>query len=307
LKGEAPPAGSYIDDFKALWRRKNQPRRGILRRLHRRVSLRYFEFYILRERLETLPARSWPEKASEALRHCYEGRGAELARLKTGLLDGLSTTGRMRCPYCLLRQPGTIDHFLPLERFPEFAVLVLNWVWACGTCNQRKGTGMVSVPRSVLTPYFDGISDDVPLLYAQVIIADAIPTVTFTVPAPNPLHARPALPAIAQRQFAGFEIADGLRRDAAAFLRSTIGIMVADARELLTQADLTRLLRARRANFDQFGINGWEQTLIEALETCPALLGHVNELIAAGPPPPPLREPRSLDLVTMAAAVAGKA
>ncbi len=270
------------------------------------MTSRYGEFYLLRDRLETLSPRHWPQKAREALRHCYEGRGPEVARLKTDLLKGLSDAGRMRCPYCMLRQPGTIDHFLPLERYPEFAVLVLNRVWVCGTCNRRKGTGMVSVPRSVLNPYFDGIPDDKPLLYAQVAVVSGTPTITFTVPAPNLLHDRADLPAIAQRQFAALKLSDELRRDAAAFLRSTVGIIVGDARGPLTQDDLTRLLRTRRANFGHFGINGWEQTLIEALETCPTLLGYVNGLIAARPAPPPVRQPRSLDLVTMAAAVAAK-
>lgn len=44
-----------------------------------------------------------------------------------------------KCPYCTISPAGTTEHFLPKEKYPEFAVNALNLLPCCSTCNVKKG------------------------------------------------------------------------------------------------------------------------------------------------------------------------
>ena len=44
-----------------------------------------------------------------------------------------------KCPYCTLSEPDTIEHILPKENYPEFAVHLYNLIPCCSKCNRHKG------------------------------------------------------------------------------------------------------------------------------------------------------------------------
>lgn len=44
-----------------------------------------------------------------------------------------------KCPYCTISPAGTTEHFLPKEKYPEFAVNALNLLPCCSICNGKKG------------------------------------------------------------------------------------------------------------------------------------------------------------------------
>lgn len=61
--------------------------------------------------------------------------------LRSGALvdDGAKILARSRiCCLCGLRASSELDHYLPKEIFPEFAVYTVNLVPACGVCNKAK-------------------------------------------------------------------------------------------------------------------------------------------------------------------------
>lgn len=317
MRAEPPPTGDHPAEFRAIWEDKQPSRRNRLEKAEAAVLDRYSDFVLAADKLELeqLPWLKWTAAAKDALRHCYDGRTKALSALKKSFVDGLSEEARLRCPYCMMRQPGSIDHFLPLDSHPEFAVLTLNWVYACETCNRRKGEGLASVQtrdgtvlvgihRSILNPYFDRIPIDIPILYADVAIVGAAPIVAFFALCPNSELPDPTLAEIAERQMAELDLAGKMRDEGANLLSSTIGTIVAEASGALSQDELTDRLQARRRNVGRFGINGWELALIEAAEACPDLLAHVNGLIATKPPPAPLPPPRNSRLRQRAAEAA---
>lgn len=306
MRSEPPPTGDFGRAFRAIWEAKHLKRRRRLELLEADVLDRYDDFHLSRTELELLPRLKWKKLSREALRHCYDGGGSGLALLKKVFVGGLSTQARMRCPYCMMRQPGTIDHFLPLDHYPEFAVLVANWVFVCERCNRRKGAGLVDQPRSVLNPYFDGIPAAEPLLYADVSVAAGSPVIAFLVPCPNPTLPKPELAAIAERQVAALGVIDDMRDEAGPFVSSTIGVIVTEATAPLSASELADRLQARRRNVQHLGVNGWELAVIEALERCPDLLALMNEQIRRRPPLKPLPLPRDLGLVRRAAAIAAR-
>lgn len=44
-----------------------------------------------------------------------------------------------KCPYCTLSEPDTIEHILPKEKYPEFAIHLYNLIPCCSKCNRYKG------------------------------------------------------------------------------------------------------------------------------------------------------------------------
>ena len=63
------------------------------------------------------------------------------------------------CPYCMLSEPDSSDHYLPQESFPEFSFFIYNLIPSCTNCNRRKGKRWVdNGVRLFVNPYFDDVS-----------------------------------------------------------------------------------------------------------------------------------------------------
>lgn len=62
------------------------------------------------------------------------------------------------CPMCGSFNTGTLDHLLPKDVFPEFAIYTINLVPAC-SCNTRRGAVYIGekAGERILHPYFDEI------------------------------------------------------------------------------------------------------------------------------------------------------
>lgn len=90
-----------------------------------------------------------------------------LSRIRSKALLG---AGKL-CPYCLLEEPKTLDHFLPKSRFQAFASHAPNLVPMCGPCNTLKGTKGSAIGEQFFThAYFDEIAEQQPFLIAQVAV-----------------------------------------------------------------------------------------------------------------------------------------
>lgn len=66
----------------------------------------------------------------------------------------------VRCPYCGIAETSTLDHYLPKEKYPQFAVFSKNLVPCCSPCNELKTDLVLNAGTSVrvfLHPYFDAI------------------------------------------------------------------------------------------------------------------------------------------------------
>jgi hypothetical protein len=87
-----------------------------------------------------------------------EWRGAILANNKGG-----------RCPLCSVGRASTLDHYLPVGVFPEFAILPSNLVPACSICQSRKrDLYRDGGAPSFLHLYFDLLPLDEQYLFADV-------------------------------------------------------------------------------------------------------------------------------------------
>jgi hypothetical protein len=93
-----------------------------------------------------------------------------------------------RCPLCDQGRATTLDHYLPQSLFPEFSILPLNLVPACGDCNRNKSATYAQADVGLfLHAYLDQIPDSSRFLFADVWVESRIIAVEFRVKPPRSL------------------------------------------------------------------------------------------------------------------------
>lgn len=301
MRRDAIPDRNYLVDLDNIISAKRGPNRRRLDRLKPFLPAAYWDFVFARRALETVPRRRWTSAVKIALQHCYsrtETRNQILQDLQTAV-----TPVPYLCPYCLMRQPKSWDHFLPQDHSPEFSVLALNLVLICETCNRRKSNDLVDQPRAVLNPYFDELPSS-PILHAHASLGARGVGLTFLIRVDDP--ASPGhLQALAERHVEAFGLFDEYEREGSSFVADVVTTIAAQYRGPITQETLDAALDARMRGLSDFPINSWRGAVISALEQLDGLLGHVNHKILTSPQPPRLRpRPDRIGLRRAAAAAA---
>ncbi|MBR9753344.1 HNH endonuclease signature motif containing protein [Cobetia sp. 29-18-1] len=129
-------------------------------RMKRDLEARAIHYMRNRRSLENVGVVANFSNISSELKSCYEGMPAplrdELDDFRVKVLSKIR-----RCPYCLISEPYTNDHYLPKEIYPEFSFLSCNLIPCCGWCNGKKGTRVVeNGKRLYFNPYFDYLPND---------------------------------------------------------------------------------------------------------------------------------------------------
>ncbi len=92
---------------------------------------------------------------------------------KTDVRDVLESHHLNFCPFCgEAGRPGTLDHYLPKDKYPEFSLLSTNLVPMCDICQRadHKGSKVFDddFKKLFLHPYFDNI-ENLEILVLEII------------------------------------------------------------------------------------------------------------------------------------------
>lgn len=153
-----PP--DYIEIFERIRDRKRGVAKAVLVRNQAAIRTRFIDY-------ETRFANNSLQGISDStlggiraeLRSCY-GRNKEMNALKEAIRDTQPTGRFVWCPYCGATTPTTHDHYLPAEKFPEFAAHALNLVPACSRCNSTKDDDWLNAG---LRQYIHFYLDEIPI------------------------------------------------------------------------------------------------------------------------------------------------
>lgn len=299
MRSLPPPVRDVCGDLKAVARGKNEPRRKRLRRLQPHIEKRYLDFWLARGSLEVLSRRRWAEPAKDALEHCYTGA----TKAKKALLKEWEESVKQEpnlCPYCLLRQPKSVDHFLPKEYFPEYSVLSWNLVWVCDPCNRQKGIRLVDVPRRVINPYFDVLPES-PLLHAEVAVRPNRVSIQYRIHSFDPAVPQEIID-LMRRHYAALGLEKDYLGEGSAIVSDIVNATVSQYRASISQDQLDQILDVRMREWGKYPVNSYRVAVVEALETCPDLLEYINQRIATAPRPARARPLRDLRALRAAAA-----
>ena len=123
----------------------------------------YNVYYDNKENLEKMVSYSnFNKDEREALLHCYNGNTKLLKDLKQDIFNNQNVYYQSKCIYCGLGESNYMDHYLPKDSFPEFAVYWYNLIPSCSYCNEKKSTLFLDDQqiREIFNPYFDRINDE---------------------------------------------------------------------------------------------------------------------------------------------------
>jgi len=294
------PTGRYGADFAQLIQAKRGTRRAALFAMLPTVRTKYAEYYKARKELEHLQPTQWNSVDEEALEHCYSSPTTVSKDIKASVLAATYIDGFGPCCYCLLKEGETFDHFVPASRFPEYAILAPNLVWCCTTCNIKKGAGLITVPRSVLNPYFDSFPVSTPFLYCSISAVDGKLEAKFFIPL-GVQGLTDATRDIAIRHCRHFKIFEKFALEALSHLGEFLRELLARFPDGLTKELLDREISYQSAKaYANEPANHWRSAIWFAVEHWPEFFDYVQTFLvdnAINPPPPPARPPRNLELL----------
>lgn len=199
------------------------------------------------------------EKA--ALIDGYEGRTVAMKRLLARMIESVPEADVDLCPYCSLNQNPDLDHYLPKDRYPEFALHGRNLIPICPQCNRKKKTTVKTKQggRYFLHASFEP-SIDQPILEASVDYSRPVPAVTYRIDDHGGLPDEEL--SIAERHFAKLGLADRYRKRAHGALSSL--------RNSLRGTSAVAIAQALDFKIGAAGVgkphNDWEAALYRAVD-----------------------------------------
>lgn len=124
--------------------------------------------------LETVCPDTTVKAQREYLQDCYK-RGTEISKIKQRIKDNMPEKIKGKCPYCMISEPNTIDHYLNKDEFPEYSIYTDNLIPCCSYCNGKKSNLWIhNGKRIFLNSYFDSPIED-EYLFVSVDIKDDTP------------------------------------------------------------------------------------------------------------------------------------
>jgi hypothetical protein len=193
----SPPDLEAEEVYKRISSGRREPTRGRLVASEAKVFEAYRRYgdasglCALLDPADVLPARPADLTGNYAYlgKTLPEWRGAILANTRAG-----------KCPMCSVGRASTLDHYLPENVFPEFAVLPLNLVPACSICQTHKR----ELYRNATAPlflhlYFDQLPSDEQFLFAAVTVLGTGVSLDYWIDPPSSMA-----PDLAQRLRAHF-------------------------------------------------------------------------------------------------------
>ena len=170
-----PPGLSFVDVYTACVQHRRSPTlRNNLTAEWPRVSNRaaLYQNRAIQGQLFSIPEEEPTIVTMTALCSLYDD---VLVRSERPTYDAIiSGSPYRRCPFCGTGFVRTVDHYLPKETFPDFALLPVNLLPSCMDCNKIKHVYNAQTEDTQLFhPYFDNWSE-YDFLRAEVIVSDGI-------------------------------------------------------------------------------------------------------------------------------------
>ena len=248
------------------------------------VRGRYGVFITSRARLEAIPRRQMIEREGEedeksALLHCYDSPTVPLRKLKSDMIVALRAQGDvnlLQCPYCLVREPKTWDHFLPKDHYPDFSVMPMNLIYVCHSCNNKKSNRLYNAPRSVINSYFDRLPLE-EMLECEITIQNGVPLLDYKIS----LNDQPSdVEAIVNRHFDKFELKDLYTKEGISLVSIFMDELAHRYPTGINQNTLVDEIDSRYSAIPlDWGANHWKAATFIGLRDCADFFACLNDHI----------------------------
>jgi len=153
---------------------KREPRRGRMQAARAEVLAAYQGYVDVVPEVGNLNEVQLTNLQKEAMRHAFTVETAPMTALRGRILERICVA---RCPFCGISESSTLDHYLPMERHPEFSVFPNNLIPSCAVCNTRKRDRILDEQTNVrmfLHPYYDFIPNSAFLVVSASMNNDGL-------------------------------------------------------------------------------------------------------------------------------------
>jgi 5-methylcytosine-specific restriction endonuclease McrA len=168
-----------IGEFDSIVASKYQPARGNLIGLRPQVIVHYNEYLNTFNNIQNKPANTFDPEESEELQNCYGNSTAALESLKARLVSCQSETFQFLCPYCLILDHSTFDHYIPREEQPVYSACSKNLIPCCGTCNGKKQLYWKTAGHRAIIHFYNDTIPNVQFLFCDLDFNGHIPILSF--------------------------------------------------------------------------------------------------------------------------------
>lgn len=252
------PAPNFFDDHIALNDLANNRRAGSFPQLQGHVaeiSAGYTNYIASNGNATKINAVTIPNQIAIFLRKHYASPPLNIAYID----EIRERSGAATCPMCGSFGCGTLDHVLPKEDYPAFAIFGLNLVPACN-CNQQRGRALLgpNPGERILHPYFDDILGQ-RLLKAHFANLGLVPSISTTLLIPQ-AHPQYTAADFHLRKVVQRTHIDRNHRRLWNMLIRKPGSLIPHLRtDPSTRADLIKILKDELSHKDEFheSLNNW--------------------------------------------------
>lgn len=143
--------------FRAIAAAKQPPNGAEMNALAPVAKIAYAAYAQAAPAVDTLDEVILTAAQRTAMLHAYNVETAPFSAARVKLLGRARTAV---CPYCAIGESTSLDHYLPKDDYPIFAVYSRNLVPSCPNCNTRKRKLVVDEAESVRAffhPYYDPV------------------------------------------------------------------------------------------------------------------------------------------------------
>ncbi|WP_157650374.1 HNH endonuclease [Burkholderia ubonensis] len=166
--------------FEKISKEKSEDISNRLCRMKKRIKAAYKNYTDNIDSLESIDPIGINGLREKALLHAYNIPTRTMKSLRDNLLNP-DIEDFDECPYCGINEPKTLDHYLPKEKFPEYAIFPPNLIPICNICNSKyKGIKFLSDDgdKLFIHSYFD-IFPEFDFIQVNIDVGDKI-SLTFS-------------------------------------------------------------------------------------------------------------------------------
>lgn len=130
---------------------KREQNREISFNIKSKIIDRYKLYLSKTDELDSIEAVLEFQNYEKIMRDSYKSSNFEVARKR--IFDCMPRGMKTTCPYCLISESDTLDHYFSEDEFAEYIIFTPNLIPCCTKCNRYKGKSR----RNTLHLYFDTI------------------------------------------------------------------------------------------------------------------------------------------------------
>ena len=252
------PVNNAFSHFEQIVDSKRNQIKSRLLRLKPEIKDHYsnYETYVINDNLSKLVKAGYKSQNRISLLNCYTSKTKALDKLKTDIKNKQTLPGNSYCQYCMVRTPDTFDHYIPKEKYCEFAVLSLNLIPCCDPCNRKKSDVWIkNGNRIFINLYYDKIVS-YRVLYCSIKYSGNVPTVRFTIRKNKSLSQ--VQNDLIKKHYTKLELLNLFQDRANVVISETIKTINSVPKKMSSKNIKEFLINDANSSRAQYGINYWE-------------------------------------------------